>query len=37
MADRTVRVVLTGTVMPYQAAMRQAARVTQQTDRKSVV
>lgn len=31
MADRTVRVVLTGTVMPYQAAMRQAARVTQQT------
>ncbi|MEV5592242.1 phage tail tape measure protein [Streptomyces sp. NPDC052496] len=31
MADRTVRVVLTGTVTPYQAAMRQAARVTQQT------
>lgn len=31
MTDRTVRVVLTGTVTPYQAAMRQAARVTQQT------
>ncbi|MFG2400777.1 phage tail tape measure protein [Streptomyces lydicus] len=30
MADRTVRVTLTGNATPYQAAMRQAARSTQQ-------
>ncbi|WP_431999335.1 phage tail tape measure protein [Streptomyces sioyaensis] len=30
MADRTVRVTLTGTATPYQAAMRQAARSTTQ-------
>jgi len=29
-ADRTVRVTLTGNAVPYQAAMRQAARSTQQ-------
>ncbi|MGA5635084.1 phage tail tape measure protein [Streptomyces lydicamycinicus] len=31
MADRSVRVTLTGTAAPYQAAMRQAARSTQQS------